>query len=216
MNNKEENYTPIHLHTTYGSIGDSIIKIDELIKRAKELNISSLAVTNHGSMTDIYDFYFECKKENIKPLLGCEIYTVEDVTVKDKKNKRCNHLILIAINNTGLKNLLSILAISELEFKYYKPRIDLTNLEKMNTEGLVCTTACVGSHINQLIIQDRILEAKEEVIRLNNIFEYFFLEIQPGDFDEVIKTNKQLIEFHKELNIPLIASNDIHYLYKED
>lgn len=212
-NNK---YSIIHLHTSTASIGDSIIKIKELVNKAKLLNIDSIACTNHGSIADMYNFYAECINNGIKPLIGCEVYTTEDRLLKEKDNKKTNHLILIAKNNIGLKNLLTITADSQLNGFYYRPRTDFNFLEETDTSGLIATSACVASKINELILNNELEECKSLIIRLNNIFEDFYLEVQPGDFEEQITVNKTLVELSNELNIPLIASNDIHYLNKED
>ena len=209
-------YVPCHLHTTGGSIGDSIVKIPELVKKAKEYELPALCVTNHGSLADMVDFYFECKKENIKPIIGCEVYTTSDMTYKEKDAEKPGHLVLLAKNNQGLKNLLTITADSQLKGFYYKPRVDFDYLESIDTSGIIATTACVGSKVNQLIINDKLKEAEELIRKLDNIFEDFFLEIQPGEFREQVKVNKELINFSRKLDIPLIASNDIHYVLKED
>lgn len=210
-----KDYAIIHLHTCNGSIGDSIIKTDELMKRIKELNIPAVACTDHGSMSDMYNFYYECIKNNVKPILGCEIYVTEDRTLKEKTAERY-HMILLAKNNIGLKNLLSICSDAELIGKYYKPRTDIDFLEEIDTTGIIATTACVRGEIPQLILADKIDEAKQLINRLNNIFEDFYLEIQPGDFDDQKKVNKHLCELSEELNVPLIASNDVHYIYQKD
>ena len=213
----DNKYAITHLHTASGSIGDSILKIKDLVAKAKELGIPAIAITNHGSMADMYDFYFECVNNNIKPIIGCEVYTTEDREVKDKTVKGAyHHLIMLAKNETGLKNLLSICADAELIGKYYKPRTDYDYLESIDTTGLAVTTACVGSEVNQLILDDKHEEAKELLLRLNNIFEDFYLEVQPGEFEDQIKVNNALVDFSEELNIPLIASNDVHYLDAED
>lgn len=216
MKTLEELYAIIHLHTASGSIGDSILKIKDLVKKAKKLNIPAIAMTNHGSMADMYDFYFECVSNGIKPIIGCEVYTVEDRELKEKDNKATNHLILLAQNEIGLKNLLTICADAELVGKYYRPRTDLNFLESIDTTGIAATTACVGSEVNQLILDDKLEEAETLLLRLNNIFEDFYLEVQPGEFEDQITVNKQLVEFSNKLNIPLIASNDVHYLDAED
>lgn len=208
-------YAITHLHTAGGSVGDSIVKIPELVKKAKELNIKAVAVTNHGSLADMYDFYFECVKEGIKPLIGCEMYSTNDRLYKEKDSKR-HHLLLIAKNNDGLKNLLTICADAELIGKYYKPRTDWTFLEETDTTGIAATTACLGSEVNQLILDEKLDEAKALLKRMDNIFEDFYLEVQPGDFEDQIKINQTLVELSKELNIPIIASNDVHYVNKED
>lgn len=209
-------YVPSHLHTTNGSIGDSIVKIPELVKKAKQLNIPAICVTNHGSLADMYDFYFECISNDIKPIIGCEVYTTDDRMYKEKDARKTGHLILLAKNNIGLKNLLAITADSQLNGFYYKPRTDYDFLEQTDTNGLIATTACLGSDVNKYILKDDLEEAKKLICRLNNIFDDFFLEIQPGDFDEQRKVNKALVKLSRELNIPLIASNDIHYLNKGD
>ena len=212
MKTLEKLYAIIHLHTASGSIGDSILKIKDLVKKAKKLNIPAIAMTNHGSMADMYDFYFECVSNNIKPIIGCEVYTVEDRELKEKDNKATNHLILLAKDNIGLKNLLTICADAELVGKYYRPRTDLNFLETIDTTGIAATTACVGSEVNQLILDGKLEEAETLLLRLNNIFEDFYLEVQPGEFEDQITVNKQLVEFSEKLNIPLIAYKDVHYL----
>lgn len=212
--NKE--YAITHLHTAYGSIGDSILKIKDLVEKAKKLNIPAIAITNHGSMADMYDFYFECVKNNIKPIIGCEIYTVQDRTLKEKENKATNHLILLAKNEIGLKNLLTICADAELVGKYYRPRTDYNFLEEIDTTGIIATTACVGSEVNQLILDNKLEEAESLLLQLNDIFEDFYLEVQPGEFEDQITVNQKLVEFSNKLDIPLIASNDVHYLDAED
>lgn len=209
-------YAITHLHTATASVGDSILKIEDLVKKAKKLGIPAVAMTNHGSMADMYDFYSECVSEGIKPLLGCEVYTTGDRELKDKDHRSTNHLIIIAKNNTGLKNLLTICADAELTGKYYKPRTDLNFLKDTDTNGLIATSACVGSEVNQLILNDKFDEAKDLLLQLNDIFEDFYLEVQPGEFEDQLKVNDALVKFSEELKIPLIASNDVHYLDAED
>ena len=208
-------YAIPHLHTSGGSVGDSIVKIPELVKRAKEIGIKAIAVTNHGSLADMYDFYFECKKEGVKPLIGCEVYSTNDRLYKEKDSKR-HHLLLIAKNNNGLKNLLTICADAELVGKYYKPRTDWNFLEESDTSDIIATTACVGSEVNQYILNDEDDKALSLIKRMNNIFDNFYLEVQPGEFEEQIKVNKFLVSASEQLNIPILASNDVHYVYKED
>lgn len=209
-------YVPSHLHTTSGSIGDSIVKIPELVSKAKKLKLPALCLTNHGSLADMYDFYFECVENNIKPIIGCEVYTTDDRTYKAKDARKTGHLILLAKNNIGLENLLKITADSQLTGFYYKPRTDYNFLRETDTTGIIATTACVGSDVNKLIMSHKYDEAKKLIIELNEIFYEFFLEIQPGDFPEQVAVNKKLVEFSRELQIPLIASNDIHYLDAKD
>ncbi|MGL5506671.1 MAG: PHP domain-containing protein, partial [Paraclostridium sp.] len=122
-------YSILHLHTTDGSIGDSIIKIPDLVKRAKELNITALACTNHGSLADMYDFYLECVANDIKPIIGCEIYITNDRLQKNKESKDY-HQILLAKDLTGVKNLLTIVSNSQLEGFYYRPRTDMSFIKE--------------------------------------------------------------------------------------
>lgn len=209
-------YAVLHLHTTEGSIGDSIVKIPELVKRAKELGIKALACTNHGSLADIYDFYIECVKHDIKPIIGCEVYLTNDRFQKDKE-ARDYHMILLAKNMTGFKNLLNIVSNAQLEGFYYRPRTDMSYLQEHN-EGLICLTACVGGYIPKMILNNEYDEAKSHIGVLRDTFGYdnVFLEIQPGDFDEQYKVNKELINLSKEYDMPLVATNDVHYLLKDD
>lgn len=209
-------YVPAHLHTATGSVGDSILKISKLVERAKEYNLPALCLTNHGSLADMVNFYFECKESNIKPIIGCEVYLCNDMLYKQKDTDKATHLILLAKNNKGLENLLTINTHSQLKGFYYKPRIDLKYLKEADTSGIIATSACIGSNINKLILANNMQEAENLIIELNEIFEDFFLEIQPGNFYEQKLVNLKLIHFSRKLNIPLIASNDIHYLDSKD
>lgn len=210
------NYCITHLHTTKGSVGDSIASNEEIVKKAKEYGMTSIAITDHGSLGNMYGFYYECIKNNIKPLIGCEIYFCEDCTIKDAEHKKLYHMVLIAKDRKGISNLLKIVSDASVEYYYYKPRIDLEHL-KNNTEGLICTTACVGGYAPQLILQDRLEDAQTHLTELKELFgEDLYLEIQPGNFEEQIKVNNAMINFSEELKIKLVASNDVHYINKED
>jgi DNA polymerase-3 subunit alpha len=134
------NYVPLHVHTSRNSIGDSILKLKDYINKAKELGLKSLCITGHGSLADMYDFYFLCKEEGIQPIIGAEIYLTPDMNDKTK-DSLTYHMILIAKNNIGLKNLINIVSTASLEGFYKKPRIDLNYISQYN-EGLICLTAC--------------------------------------------------------------------------
>ena len=209
-------YAVLHLHTTEGSIGDSIVKIPELVKRAKELGIKALACTNHGSLADIYDFYIECINNDIKPIIGCEVYLTNDRLEKNK-DARDYHMILLAKDMTGLKNLLNIVSNAQLEGFYYRPRTDMSYLQE-HSEGLICLTACIGGYVPQMLLKDEYDKAHCHIGALRDIFGYdnVYLEIQPGDFDEQYKVNNGLIQLSKEYDVPLVATNDVHYLLKDD
>lgn len=209
-------YAVLHLHTTDGSIGDSIIKIPELVKRAKELGINSLACTNHGSLADMYDFYLACVSNNIKPIIGCEVYLTNDRFQKDKE-ARDYHMILLAQDMTGVKNLLNIVSNAQLEGFYYRPRTDMSYIQE-HSEGLICLTACVGGYVPQMLLQNNYEKAHSHIEALRNVFGYenVYLEIQPGDFEDQYKVNTELIKLSNEFDIPLVATNDVHYLMKDD
>lgn len=210
------NYTPIHLHTAEGSLRDSILMTKDLVNKAKKININTLCMTDHGSLSNMYNFYYECKDNNIKAIIGCEVYLCNDMNIKDKEHKDTYHMILLAKNNNGLKNLLKIVSAASVDGMYYKPRVDL-NYIKQYSEDIICTTACVGGYAPQLIIQDKIDEAKQHILDLKETFnDDLYLEIQPGTFQEQITVNNTLIQLSHELNIKLVASNDIHYLNQED
>lgn len=229
-------YIPCHAHTTEGSIGDATLKVKEYVEKAAKMKLKAIAATNHGSMSDVFNFYIECKKHNIKPIIGCEVYECVDRTLRQKKKKTKKdleqeaklleqgikpidnstfHMVLLAINNTGFQNLLSICADAELVGKYYRPRTDLSFL-KDHSEGIVCLTACVGGRVPKYLLNNKMDEAKEFLTELKNIFEHVYLEIQPGMFAEQIKANYMLIDLAEETNTEIIVTNDIHYLNEED
>jgi len=218
-------YIPLHVHTARASIGDSILKIKEYVVKAKEMGLTHIAVTNHGSMADMYSFYYECINNNITPIIGCEVYTANNNQEKIKGEKY-NHLVLIAKNEVGLKNLLYITSDANLSGMYYKPRTDLKTIES-HSEGLICLSACLGGDIPQALLKLRDLDACEKqkgyqevqnkVLNYKRIFgKDYYLEIQPGTFADQIYVNQLLIHLSTETNVPLIVTNDIHYLNEED
>ena len=211
-----DNYCITHLHTTKGSVGDSIATNEDIVAKAKKLNMKSIAITDHGSLGNMYGFYYECINNNIKPIIGCEIYLCDDCTIKDNEHKKLYHMVLIAKNETGISNLLKIVSDASVKYYYYKPRIDLEHI-KDYTEGLICTTACVGGYAPQSIINDNIEQAVNHIQELYDMFgDDLYLEIQPGNFEEQIKVNNALINIAEEKDIKLIATNDVHYINKED
>ena len=210
------NYCITHLHTTKGSVGDSIATNEDIVAKAKELGMNSIAMTDHGSLSNMYGFYYECIDNGIKPIIGCEIYLTEDCTIKDAEHKNLYHLILIAKDRVGIKNLLQIVSDASVEYSYYKPRIDLEHM-KGYTEGLICTTACVGGYAPQLIINNELDKAIEHIEELQKMFgDDLYLEIQPGNFTEQHTVNNAMINIAQDKNIKLIATNDVHYINKDD
>lgn len=209
------NYTPLHVHTSKNSIGDSILKLNEYIDKAKQLDLKSLCVTGHGSLADMYDFYFKCLDNNIKPIIGCEIYLTPDMEDKTKDSETY-HMILIAKDNDGLKNLINIVSIASLDGFYRKPRIDLNYIKEHN-EGIICLTACVAGMLPQLILDNKEDEIKEHIEELKDIFdEDLYFEIQPGNFVDQIQVNNKLIELANQYNVSLVVTNDVHYLNADD
>ncbi len=213
-----KDFVHLHLHTEF-SLLDGACRIKDVAKRAKELNMNSLAITDHGAMYGVVDFYKACKKEGIKPILGCEVYT-SPRTYLDKDPRQDSdqgHLILLAKNNTGFKNLMKLVSIAFIEGFYYKPRIDYTLLEKYH-EGLICLSACIGGDIPQKLLNGDYKGARELAHNLNRIMGdgNFYLEIQYNNIEEQKQVNSELVKLSEETAIPLIATNDIHYINRED
>ena len=207
-------YVPLHVHTSKNSVGDSILKLDQYISKAKELGMDTLSVTGHGSLADMYDFYFKCIDEDIKPIIGCEIYITEDMDIKTKDSKTY-HMILLAKDEIGKKNLLNIVSIASLKGFYYKPRVDLNYIREHN-EGLICLTACIGGMLPKYILEEND-KIEAHISELKEIFgSDLYFEIQPGNFTEQITVNNKLIELSNKHNVSLVVTNDIHYLNAED
>ena len=211
----------VHLHNhTHYSLLDGLTKIDELVNRAKSEGSPAVAITDHGTMYGVIEFYQKCKKVGIKPIIGVETYLApksrfDKLNRSDAKNY---HLLLLAKNNTGYKNLIKLISAAHLEGFYYKPRVDWELLKQYH-EGIIASTACLGGEIAQHILAGDLEGARKRILEYNELFgqDNFYLEIMdhpelPGQ----TKVNQALIAFSKELNIPLVATNDIHYLKKED
>jgi DNA polymerase-3 subunit alpha len=221
---RKKTFIPLHLHTAKGSIGDSIVKIKDLVKKAKSMGLNYLAVTNHGSMADMYDFYEQCSKEEITPIIGCEVYEAADRT---KGEDIKDHLVLLAKNDVGLKNLLYIVTDANLNGFYYKPRTDHSVLQE-HGEGIIALSACLGGKIPQVLLpiikgelsqeeaEAKFFAAVELVKSYKEYFDEFYLEIQPGNFDEQIQMNQMLVHLAEFTETPLVVTNDIHYLDPDD
>ena len=212
-----KDFVHLHVHSEF-SLLDGANRIKDLPVRAKELGMDAIALTDHGVMFGAVDFYKECKKNGVKPIIGSEVY----VAPRSRTDKEANidnhyyHLILLAKNETGYKNLAKLVSIGFTEGFYYKPRIDLEVLEKYH-EGLICLSACLAGSVNRAILQNNMEEAKKIALWHKNLFkDDYYLEIQPNGLPEQVLANQKLIELSKELDIPLVATNDAHYLKKED
>jgi len=211
-------FAHLHVHTQY-SLLDGSSKIDELIGQVKDLGMKSIAITDHGVMYGVVDFYDEAVKQGIKPIIGCEVY-VANRKRTDKETGIDNtyyHLVLLAENQEGYQNLMRLVSDGFTEGFYYKPRIDLDLLRRYS-KGIIGLSACLGGHVPNEILRGDRPQAKEVAMTYNEIFGQgnFFLELQDHGYEEQHLVNKALIEMSEELSIPLVATNDVHYTYKED
>ena len=210
-------FVHLHIHSEF-SLLDGANRIKDIPVRAKELGMKAIAITDHGSMFGCIDFYKACKSNDIKPIIGCEVY-VAPRTRFDKDvelDSKYNHLILLAKNNEGYKNLSKLVSLSYTEGFYYKPRIDKEILQKYH-ENLICCSACLAGEVSQAILRDDMIEAKKVANWYKEIFgKDYYLEIQNNGVKEQVLVNQKLIQLSKELDIPLVATNDAHYLKRED
>ncbi len=211
-------FTHLHVHTGY-SLLDGSCKIKEIISRAKELNMTSLAITDHGVMYGVIDFYKEAKAQGIKPILGCEVYVSPSSRFEKqaKQGDRYYHLILLAKNNKGYENLTKIVSKGFTEGFYYKPRIDFELLQEYH-EGIIALSACLAGEIPKLISRGREDDARKAAQKYKELFgeDSFYLELQNHGIPEQKYVNQVLVKIGKELDIPLVATNDIHYINAED
>lgn len=200
-------FVHLHVHSEY-SLLDGMCRIKDLPKRAKELGMKAIALTDHGVMYGAVNFYKECKKEDIKPIIGCEVY----VAPRSRFEKEAGidddyaHLILLVKNKTGYQNLIKLVSLSFTEGYYYKPRIDREILEKYS-EGLICLSACLAGEVNKAILKGDIEKAKEIALWHKNVFkDDYYIEIQNNGVPEQIMANQQLISIAKSLDIPLVRN----------
>ncbi|MBP3463936.1 MAG: DNA polymerase III subunit alpha [Clostridia bacterium] len=210
-------FVHLHVHSEY-SLLDGMSRIKDLPVRAKELGMKAIALTDHGVMYGAVDFYKECKKNDIKPIIGCEVYVAPHSRFDKEagKDNGYNHLILLVKNKTGYQNLAKLVSLSFVEGFYYKPRIDLEILEKYS-EGLVCLSACLAGSLSQAIIKDDMQKAEEIALWHKKVFKNdYYIEIQHNGLRQQIMVNQKLIQLARKLDIPLVATNDAHYLKKED
>lgn len=207
----------LHVHTEY-SLLDGMSRITELIANAKEMGMKSIAITDHGVMYGALKFYLEAQKAGLKPIIGCEVYVARGSRFDKETNGFANkpyHLTLLAKNKTGYQNLLALVTEAHLNGFYYKPRVDKELLEKHN-KGLVALSGCMGGEIPQMILNGRIEDAKTAAIWHKETFPEFHIEIQRHPIADLERVNEQLIPLARELDIPLVATNDSHYVNKED
>ena len=213
------NFTHLHVHTEY-SLLDGSNKIKEYVARVKKLGMDSAAITDHGVMYGVIDFYKEAKAQGIKPILGCEVYVAPGSRFdKEAGNNedRYYHLVLLAENNEGYQNLMKIVSIGFIDGFYYKPRVDIETLETYH-EGIIALSACLAGEIPRYIMRGMYEEACKSALRYQNIFgkDNFFLELQDHGMPEQKQVNQSLLRMSREMGIELVATNDVHYTYAED
>ena len=209
-------YVPLHVHTEY-SLLDGATKIGDLLKVAKEKDMPAVAITDHGVMYGAIELYKKAKEAGIKPIVGCEFYVHNnDLSHKDSSDNPLYHLVLLAKNVQGYKNLMKLVSIAQVEGYYYKPRINFEVLQK-HSEGLVCLSACLGGELQQLILRDKKDEAIETAKKYKDLFgKDYYIELQDHGIDRQKIVNPVLIEIAKKLNIEMVITNDSHYTKKDD
>ncbi len=211
-------FTHLHLHTEY-SLLDGAIRLKDLFPRAKEYGYDSVAITDHGNMYGVLKFYQGAQKAGIKPIIGCELYVAPksrfDRSAKSQ-SEAAYHLVLLAMNETGYKNLMKLVTIANFEGFYYKPRVDKEVLQEFN-EGLIALSACLHGEISHALLQGNEKKAQALAETYASIFkDRFYLELQENSIPEQTNVNQGLVELSKRLGIPLVATNDCHYLNKDD
>lgn len=210
-------FVHLHVHTEY-SLLDGAARIKEVVAAARKLAMPALAITDHGAMFGIVDFYKTCEKEGIKPVLGCEVYMAPR-TMKDRVphvDDHLYHLTLLAENEKGYRNLLQLVSLGYTKGFYYKPRLDKQLLAQFSA-GLIALSGCVAGEVAELVGTGELDRARQTAVEYNDIFGAgnFFLELQDHGLPEQQKINRGLVELHRQLQIPLVATNDVHYVKRE-
>ena len=219
---KKDRYPFVHLHThTEFSLLDGAIRIDRLLQKVPTLGMETVAITDHGNMFGAVEFYSQAHKAGIKPIIGCETY-VAPGSRKEKSpspdgQPTAYHLVLLVMNETGYRNLSRLVTLGNLEGFYYHPRIDM-ELLRQNNQGLIALSACLKGHVPYFLRRGRLADAKEYARQLASIFDHdrFYLEVMANKMPEQIAVNKALKELAEDLSLPLVATNDCHYLKRED
>ena len=217
MNTKP--FTHLHVHTEY-SLLDGAIRIDPMLEKCRAFGMHSVAVTDHGNMFAAVDFYSKASKAGIKPIIGSEVYVAPGPrglhAPSPDGQPNSYHLVLLVMNNDGYKNICRLLSAAHLEGFYYRPRIDMDLLRECN-KGLIALSACIKGHIPDLILKNRYDKAKDKAAEFVKIFDdRFYLEVQPNSLKEQAIANNGLKELSRDLSIPMVATNDCHYLEKRD
>ncbi|GAG96999.1 unnamed protein product, partial [marine sediment metagenome] len=216
---KPEDFVHLHVHTHY-SLLDGLAKPEALVKKVKDLGMKALAITDHGAMYGATEFYKACKDANIKPIIGVEIY-IAPRRMQDKTPKLDTspyHLILLAKNNTGYKNLIKLVSKAHLEGYYYKPRVDKETLSKYS-QGLIAMSACLQGEVQRSLLSKNVEKAKKAIKYYQNTFgkDDFYAELQhhPNSSDQK-QVNDRLTKLSKKIDLNLVLTEDVHYLNSED
>ena len=211
-------FAHLHVHTEY-SLLDGSSKIKELVAHAAELGMDSLAITDHGVMYGVIDFYKACKAAGIHPVIGCEVYVAgkSRLQKEGRSDAEYNHLVLLAENQQGYQNLMALVSRGFTEGFYYKPRVDWELLQEYH-EGLIALSACLAGVVARPLLDVSYEKAKEVAKRYSELFgpDHFYLELQEHGLPDQVRVNQGLIRMSKELGLPLVATNDVHYTFKED
>ena len=210
-----DQFVHLHLHSQY-SLLDGAIKFDELFDEVKKQGMSSVALTDHGNLFGAYDFYKKAKDKGVKPIVGCELYIAKDHLNKSSENNKTHHLTVLAKNLQGYENLCSLVSIGHLKGFYRKPRID-RNLLFEYSDGLIVLSGCLNGEVCHNILKGRKDEAIKIAAEYKNILgDRYYIEIQGTCLKEQVRVNKVLKEIAKKLDIKVVATNDCHYLTKND
>ncbi len=208
-------FTHLHVHTEF-SLLDGMCRISQLAARAKELGMHSLAVTDHGVLHGVVTFYREARQAGLKPIIGCEVYVAPNGrTNRAPADKSPQHLVLLAKDQTGYSNLLKLATAAQLEGFYYKPRVDKALLEQYSS-GLIALSGCPSGEIPRLLLENRTEEADRAALWYRNVFSHFYLEMQRHSIPELDTINAGLVDMSRRLDMPLVATNDTHYINQSD
>ncbi len=207
-------FTHLHVHTEF-SLLDGMCRINKLVARAKDLGMKSLAITDHGNMHGVIDFYLAAKEQGIKPIIGSEAYVVPTGSARGASEKNQAHLVLLARNETGYRNLIYLITRANLEGFYYKPRIDKALL-KEHGKGLIALTACPQGEVPRLLVAGRMDEARRTLEEYREVFDAVFLEVQRHPIPELDIINRGLAALSHATGVPMVATNDVHYIRRED
>ena len=213
-----DTFVHLHVHTEY-SLLDGASRIGPLVDRAAELGMSSLAITDHGVMYGVVDFYTKCVDKGIKPIIGCEVYVAPRTrfSKETREDAENYHLILLAKNYDGYLNLIKLVSAAYTEGFYYKPRIDRELIEKYH-DGLICSSACLGGEVPQHLLLGDYIGAKETALWYESVFGHgnYYLELQNNGVQNQAEVNLDLLKLSRETGIPLIATNDVHFITRDD